>query len=63
MKVFTLCFAVAGVVFFVGGMIASASDRNNRYDSNTDSNEDDEEGDEDEEENGVLINTEGAFAR
>ena len=63
MKVFTLCFAVAGVVFFVGGMIASASDRNNRYDSNTDSNEDDEEGEEDEEENGVLINTEGAFAR
>jgi len=54
---------VAGVVFFVGGMIASASDRNNRYDSNTDSNEDDEEGEEDEEENGVLINTEGAFAR
>jgi hypothetical protein len=44
-------------------MIASASDRNNRYDSNTDSNEDDEEGEEDEEENGVLINTEGAFAR
>jgi hypothetical protein len=53
MKVFTLCFAVAGVVFFVAGMISSANDRNsirNRGEDNNESDSNSIEEDEEEEE-------------
>ena len=59
MKGFTLCFAVAGVVFFVAGMISSANDRNsirNRGEDNneSDSNSIEEDEEEEETENDVL---------
>ena len=53
MKGFTLCFAVAGVVFFVAGMISSVNDRNSIRNRGEDNNESDsnsiEEGEEEEE--------------
>ena len=64
MKLFTLCFAVAGVVFFVAGMIASASDRNDIFDrevrndidvSNSSEGEVNDERGENDDENDVLI--------
>lgn len=64
MKLFTLCFAVAGVVFFVAGMIASASDRNDIFDrevrndidvSNSSEGDVNDERGENDDENDVLI--------
>ena len=64
MKLFTLCFAVAGVVFFVAGMIASASDRNDIFDrevrndidfSNNSEGDVNDEREENDDENDVLI--------